>query len=105
MKANQLPASEVKVHFGDILNRVIYAKQSIVITKHHKAVAVIVGIDEWQRKNQKTPEKTPRKKSQWLIESEALREKLRSYRKKNAIIDTLDSVKLIRETRDEMSRI
>lgn len=105
MKNHQLPASEVKVHFGEVLNRVVYGKQPVIVTKHNKAVAVIVDMEEWQKHKQKKTESPPRKRAKWLIEADRIREGIHVWQKKTKVVDTLDSVKLIRELRDEMSRV
>lgn len=46
-----VPASEAKVHFGEILNTCVYGNTPITITKHDKPVAVLVKIEDWQAKN------------------------------------------------------
>lgn len=105
MKNQQLPASEVKVHFGEVLNRVVYGKQPVIVTKHNKAVAIIVDMKEWQKHSCKKTETPPRKRAKWLIEADRIRENIHVWQKKTKVVDTLDSVKLIRELRDEMSRV
>jgi prevent-host-death family protein len=40
--------SEAKSKFSDIINRIIYRKEKIVITKKGKKVAVILPIDEFK---------------------------------------------------------
>ncbi len=41
--------SEAKSKFSDIINRIIYKKEKILITKKGKKVAVILPIDELQK--------------------------------------------------------
>ena len=41
--------SEAKAKFSDIINRIIYKKEKIVITKKGKKVAVILPIDELKK--------------------------------------------------------
>ncbi len=41
--------SEAKAKFSDIINRIIYKKEKIIITKKGKKVAVILPIDELKK--------------------------------------------------------
>ncbi|HIJ54571.1 MAG TPA: type II toxin-antitoxin system Phd/YefM family antitoxin [Deltaproteobacteria bacterium] len=41
--------SEAKSKFSDIINRIIYRKERILITKKGKKVAVIFSIDEFKK--------------------------------------------------------
>lgn len=41
--------SEAKSKFSDIINRIIYKKEKILITKNGKKVAVILPIDELEK--------------------------------------------------------
>ena len=41
--------SEAKSKFSDIINRIIYKKERILITKNGKKVAVILPIDELEK--------------------------------------------------------
>jgi prevent-host-death family protein len=41
--------SEAKSKFSDIINRIIYKKEKIIITKKGKKVAVILSIDELKK--------------------------------------------------------
>ena len=44
--------SEAKSKFSDIINRIIYKREKILITKKRKKVAVILPIDELEKENQ-----------------------------------------------------
>ncbi len=45
--------SEAKSKFSDIINRIIYKKERILITKKGKKVAVILSIDELKKYEEK----------------------------------------------------
>ncbi len=45
--------SEAKSKFSDIINRIIYKKETIIITKKGKKVAVILPIDELKKYEEK----------------------------------------------------
>ncbi len=43
-----LSVAEAREHFGDVTNKVIYAKERIVLSKHRKAVLAIVPIEDYE---------------------------------------------------------
>ena len=45
--------SDAKAKFSDIINRIIYKKEKILITKKGKKVAVIIPIDELEKYQEK----------------------------------------------------
>jgi prevent-host-death family protein len=45
--------SEAKSKFSDIINRIIYKREKILITKNGKKVAVILPIDELEKYKEK----------------------------------------------------
>ena len=94
-----LPASEVKLHFGEILNQCIYQKKAVFIKKHEKPVAVIVSLEEWE---EKVGKQSSLQTNPLIKEFEEFWEQTKpSYKKKLAAVN---SVNLIRKLRDERSK-
>jgi prevent-host-death family protein len=44
-----MTALDARVHFGDILNRVLYMAQRFIIERKGKPVAAIIGIEDLRR--------------------------------------------------------
>ena len=103
-------ASAAKLHFGELLNRCVYGGEEVIITKHDKPVAVIVRIEDWQKKQAPSVKKTTPKHLREtpyenlppvLQKIRDLRKHTLEYQKKNGIIDNISAVQLIRMIRDE----
>lgn len=43
---NELPISKARDHLGEIVSRVEHAQERTVLTRHGKAVAAVVSIDD-----------------------------------------------------------
>lgn len=99
----EVNATEAKLHFGEILNRAVYGDKVTIVTRHGKPVAVVANIKQW---NEKSPKKIKEDKDvpQWLKKMRLLQKKIAARRKKLGIVDTSDSVKIIREIRDNNGR-
>ena len=46
---NELPISEARDHLGEIVSRVEHAQERTVLTRHGKAVAAVVSIDDLRK--------------------------------------------------------
>jgi prevent-host-death family protein len=98
METNHTNATEAKLHFGEILNRAVYAEQPTIVTRHGKPVAIIASIKEWENRSEK-----PGKKNSgpsWLRKMTLVQNQIEERRKRLGIKATSDSVQLIRELRD-----
>lgn len=85
-------ASDAKRLFGNVLNECIYGKKAVSVNKHGKVVAFIVPAEMWQdKKNPGHDKPLP-----FVDEIYKWREKYKNKKRK-----TIDSVKMIRELREE----
>ena len=46
---NQVTAQEARTQLSDLINRAVYARQSTLITRQGKPVAVLVSFEEWKQ--------------------------------------------------------
>lgn len=88
-------ATEIKNRFGDYLGEVVHGHQPLMIERHGKTVAVLVGMKEWKRLKE---EKLAKKETPWIEACIRLSEKIR---KNHPNAKTFSAVELIREIRDE----
>lgn len=98
MEKSQLNATEAKLHFGEVLNRAVYAEQPTIVTRHGKPVAIIASIKEWENRSEKNNEK--KNEPFWMKKTRMLHKMIDERRKRLGIEDTSDSVQIIRELRD-----
>src|SRR5438105_187542 len=49
MLNNPVSIDELRSNLSDIINRVTYAKDRVVVKKHNKEVALIISLDEYEK--------------------------------------------------------
>ena len=87
-------ATMIKNNLGDYLQEAM-TKEPVVIERHGKAVAVLVGFEDWQKlQGRKVP-----KRQAWFEACEALVQEMQRRNPKKVT----SAVQLIRELREEAS--
>lgn len=49
LNANNVSIDELRSNLADIVNRVTYAKEKIVVKKYNRDVAIIISLDEYEK--------------------------------------------------------
>lgn len=49
LNTNTVSIDELRSNLADIVNRVTYAKERIVVKKHNRDVAMIISLDEYEK--------------------------------------------------------
>lgn len=80
MAESQVSIGQVKRDISELLNRVAFGGERIVLTSRGKPKAVIVSLDDYQRIQQSDREKQLSQWETWLARNEALREKILAER-------------------------
>lgn len=90
----EIAATEAKIHFGEILDTVVYGNQVAIITKHGKPVAKITRFhDQEDAKEKEAPE--------WYRSAIAFKKRLGKRQQRDNIRDNISDVELIRQIRRE----
>lgn len=61
---NSVSIDELRSNLADIVNRVTYAKDRVVVKKHNRDVALIISLDEYEKLVNKIIEKKALKNTQ-----------------------------------------
>jgi prevent-host-death family protein len=89
-----VPATEIKNRFGDYLGEVVHRREPLVIERHGKPVAVLVGIEEWRRLQD---EEGKRSTVPWVEACMKLAEEIRKKHPRARHTSAVDLVKAVRE--------
>ena len=87
-------ATEARVHFGELLQRVIRSKKAIVVERAGKPLAVILSMDEYERLA--APEEEPA----WKTLVQQAREQIRVELGNRELLPVDEIIRLMREERD-----
>lgn len=49
LNTNTVSIDELRSNLADIVNRVTYAKEKVVVKKHNRDVAVLISLDEYEK--------------------------------------------------------
>jgi prevent-host-death family protein len=47
--AEEIPVTQARAGFADLVNRVVYGRERIVVTRHGRAIAALVSADDLAR--------------------------------------------------------
>ncbi|RMF85264.1 MAG: type II toxin-antitoxin system Phd/YefM family antitoxin [Nitrospinota bacterium] len=48
-KVHQLSTSDARNHFADLVNRVAYGKEQVILRRHGQALVAVIPLEDWQR--------------------------------------------------------
>jgi prevent-host-death family protein len=82
--ASEISIGQVKRDISELVNRVAYQGERIVLTSRGRPKAVLVSLKDFEKLEQ--VEKGQEARSAWLIEAQALAERIRQ-RRENQLID------------------
>ena len=87
-------ATQARVHFGELLQRVIRSKQAIVVERAGKPLAVILSMEEYERLA--APEEEP----PWKALVQQARTQIRAELGDQELLPAEEIIRLMREERD-----
>lgn len=87
-------ATQARVHFGELLQRVIRSKKAIIVERAGKPLAVILSMDEYERLS--TPDEEP----SWKTLVQQAREQIRSELGDRELLPADEIIRLMREERN-----
>lgn len=64
LNTNSVSIDELRSNLADIVNRVTYAKDRVVVKKHNRDVALIISLDEYEKLVNRISEKKALKNTQ-----------------------------------------
>lgn len=76
MTESKVSIGRVKREISELLNRVAFAGERIVLTSRGKPKAVIISLEDYERIQQSDREKQLSQWETWLMKNESLREKI-----------------------------
>jgi prevent-host-death family protein len=102
MTETRVSIGQVKRDISDLVNRVAYAGERIVLTSRGKPKAALVSIEDYERLESASVERSLEEWRAWLARSDALAAEILSRRGGEPIdVDALwDTVRADREARD-----
>lgn len=87
-------ATQARVHFGELLQRVILSKKAIVVERAGKPLAVILSMDEYERLS--APDEEP----DWKTLVQQAREQIRAELGDRELLPADEIIRLMREERN-----
>lgn len=101
MPTTSIPAMDLRRRAGELLARVRYAGERFVIERNGEATAALIGVEDLQRleamEEHGEQERTARRQA--LAMADAVREAVLARRSGEAIPDSADEVRRMREER------
>jgi len=92
--------TELKRSLGELVNRVAYGGDRVVLVSRGRPKAAIVSIEDLELLRQLRREEATGRQATRLEDLDALRERIRRWREEHGI-EPVDSADLIREMREE----
>lgn len=87
-------ATQARVHFGELLQRVIRSKEAIIVERAGKPLAVILSMDEYERLS--APDEEPG----WKTLVQQAREQIRAELGERELLPADEIIRLMREERN-----
>ncbi len=72
----QVSIGQVKRDISDLVNRVAYRKDRVILTSRGKPKAVLISIEDYERLKQKPAEDTRAEWEAWVADNDALNERI-----------------------------
>lgn len=98
-KYKTVSATEMKNRFGDYLGEVLRKRQPILIERHGKSVAVLIEVEEWEKKNVSLHQKIEAVEDPWLM---SLRKVHKRIEGRHPHLSQFSAVELIHKIRKEV---
>ncbi len=96
-----ISATEARIHFGELMRRVVEQKEAIIVERSGKPQVAIMPIDEFERLRALRGKESREQALQYM---ETIAEKVRERRKTMAVPEPEDLIRQMREERDEELR-
>ena len=87
-------ATQARVHFGELLQRVIRSKKAIIVERAGKPLAVILSMDEYERLS------GPNEEPGWKTLVQQAREQIRAELGDRELLPADEIIRLMREERN-----
>lgn len=102
MSETHVSIGQVKRDLSDVVNRVAYGGERIVLTSRGKPKAAIVSIEDYEQLEQARAERTEARWRAWLAQSDTLAAEILARREGEPLdVDALwEAVRAAREARD-----